>query len=76
MALQDKAYPQTEKAVAAYSQALSKAFELSLYNDNTAFAARRLGELRPKEFPGLFETIPTVRESASSVNTASFESQP
>lgn len=76
MALQDKAYPQTEKAVAAYSEALKKAFELSLYNDNTAFAARRLGELRPKEYPGLFETIPTVRESASSVNTASFESKP
>jgi len=76
MALQDKAYPQTEKAVAAYSQALQKAFELSLYNDNTAFAARRLGELRPKEYPGLFESIPEVREAASFTNTSSFESQP
>lgn len=76
MTLQDKAYPQVERAVAAYSQALTKAFELSLYNDNTAFAARRLGELRPKEFPGLFETIPQVRRSAPSVYAASFETQP
>ncbi len=76
MTLQDKAFPQIEKAVAAYSQALSKGFELSLYNDNTAFAARRLGELRPKEFPGLFETIPEVRRSSPSVFNASFETQP
>ena len=76
MTLQDKAFPQIEKAVAAYSQALTKGFELSLYNDNTAFAARRLGELRPKEFPGLFETIPEVRRSAPSVYNASFETQP
>jgi len=76
MTLQDRAYPQVEKAVAAYSLALDKAFELSLYNDQTALAARRLGELRPQEYPGLFETIPTERYSAPSVNTATFETTP
>jgi tetratricopeptide (TPR) repeat protein len=76
MSLQDRAYPQTERAIAFYTSALGKAYELSLYNDNTAFAARRLGELRPKEYPGLFETIPTTRFSAPSVYTAEFEAKP
>jgi tetratricopeptide (TPR) repeat protein len=51
----DKAYGPQEKAVAAYQLALQKSFELNLYNDNTAFATRRLGELRPLDFPGLNE---------------------
>lgn len=76
MALQDRAYPQVDRAIAAYSQALSKGYELSLYNDNTAFATRRLGELRPNEFPGLYETIPSTRFSSPSVYTAEFEEKP
>jgi hypothetical protein len=39
---------EVEKAVEAYSTALKKSFDLSLYNDNTAYATRRLGELRPE----------------------------
>lgn len=58
MTLEDKAYVQTEKAVEAYKLALSKSYELNLYNDNAAFATRRLGELRPDDFPGLAETLP------------------
>ncbi len=57
MAIEDKVYVQEEKAVAAYKVALEKSFELTIYNDNTAFAARRLGELRPDEFPGLEEAL-------------------
>ena len=57
MAIEDRVYVQEEKAVAAYKLALEKSFELTLYNENTAFAARRLGELRPNEFPGLEESL-------------------
>ena len=76
MALEDRAYPMIEKAVAAYSAALGKAYDLSIYNDDTALATRRLGVLRPNEFPGLFETVPTDRFAAPSVFTASFEVEP
>jgi len=57
MAIEDRVYVQHEKAVAAYKLALEKSFELTLYNENTAFAARRLGELRPDDFPGLEEFL-------------------
>jgi tetratricopeptide (TPR) repeat protein len=76
MAIIDKAYPQTQKAAAAYSEALKKAYELNLYNDNTANATRRLGVLVPDEYPGLFEKVPEARFGAPSVFTASFESEP
>jgi hypothetical protein len=55
--MEDRVFPQTEKAVEAYSTALNKSFELSLYNDNTAYATRRLGELRPDDFPELLEKV-------------------
>lgn len=58
MRLTDRAYPVLEKAVQAYALALEKSFELNLYNDNTAYATRRLGVLRPNDFPGLEETVP------------------
>ena len=57
MALDDKIYPQEEKAVESYKLALDKSFELSLYNENTAYAIRRLGELRPDDYPGLEEGL-------------------
>lgn len=76
MALEDKAYPATEKAVAAYDAALNKAYELSLYNEHTAEATRRLGVLRPSDYPGLFETIPEARYAAPSESSATFEKQP
>lgn len=75
MTLEDKAYPQIEKAAAAYSAALEKSYELNLYNENTAMATRRLGVLRPDDFPGLFEMIPEPRYASPSVHTASFETE-
>jgi tetratricopeptide (TPR) repeat protein len=57
MDLEASAYSQEEKAVEAYSVALDKSYELNLYNDKLAFATRRLGELRPEQFPGLEETL-------------------
>lgn len=75
MALEDKVYPQKEKAVAAYSAALQKSYELTLYNDDTAFATRRLGELRPDDFPGLSETLLDPRYTSSAARTFDFEKE-
>ncbi len=76
MALEDKAYPATQKAASFYSAGLEKAYELSVYDDNTAEATRRLGILAPDEFPGLFESIPSPRFAAPSATSASFEKEP
>ena len=76
MALEDKAYPATQRAAAAYQAALDKAFELSIYNDDTAEATRRLGVLAPDEYPGLFETVPKPRFASPSSKVATFESTP
>ena len=57
MRLEDTAYPQEEKAVNVYKLALDTSFRLTLYNENTAFATRQLGELRPNEYPPLKEAL-------------------
>lgn len=71
-----RAFPLQERAIAAYSQGLEKAYELNLYNENTAFATRRLGELRPTEFQPVYEIVPKASFSAPSVYSASFETEP
>ena len=76
MGLDDKAYLQEEKAVEAYRLALEKSFELNLYNDNTAYATRRLGELRPDEFPQLTEELLDAQYTSSSISDRTFLSQP
>ncbi len=76
MGLEDKAYVQVEKATNVYAQALTKSYELNLYNENTEFATRRLGELRPDEFPVLFEELLQPRYTARSGTKVSFETQP
>ena len=76
MGLEDKAYVQVEKATNVYAQALTKSYELNLYNENTEFATRRLGELRPDEFPVLFEELLQPRYTARSGKSVSFEDQP
>jgi hypothetical protein len=72
MGLEDKAYVQTEKAVNAYAQALGEAFKFNVYDDNTAFATRRLGELRPEDFPVLIEDLDEPRFTARSAVERSF----
>ena len=67
---------QIEKAVNAYNLTLEKSFQLSLYNENTAFATRRLGELRPNDFPGLEERLITPRYTSRNVVERSFIEQP
>lgn len=73
MAIEDRAYVQEEKAVTAYKLALDKSYELTLYNDNTAFATRRLGELRPNDYPGLQEQLLEPRYTSSKVRRYDYE---
>ncbi len=65
MAIEDKAYVQDEKAVNAYDLALKKSYELTIYNENTAYATRSLGKLRPDDFPGLNEQLLEPRYTSS-----------
>ena len=74
MAIEDKVYVQEEKAVEAYRLALEKSYELTLYNENTAFATRRLGELRPDDFPGLQEQLLDARYTSNTSRQFDFES--
>ncbi len=73
MALEDRVYPQIEKAVGAYGIALDKSYNLTLYNENTAYAVRRLGELRPADFPGLEEELLEPRYTSQKVRNFDFE---
>ena len=76
MGLEDKAFVQTDKAVNVYSQALGKSFELHLYNDNTAYAIRKLGTLRPDDFPLLEEELIVPRYTTRAKLTLDFEETP
>jgi hypothetical protein len=65
MGLQDKAYVQQEKAVNAYKLALEKSYELTLYDENTGYAIRQLGVLRPDDYSGLTEQLVEPRFTSS-----------
>jgi TolA-binding protein len=65
MQLQDRKYVQDEKAVNAYKLALDKSYELTLYNENTAYATRQLGVLRPDDYSGLSEQLVEPRFTSS-----------
>ena len=71
--IEDKVYPQVQKATDAYSAALGKAFELTLYNEHTAAATRRLGELDPEQNSGLEEQLVTPNATTSTNRTYTFE---
>lgn len=75
MGMQDRAYPRTQAAIELYRMALDKAYELTLYNDDTAFATRRLGELAPDDFPGLEETILKPGYVSSKTRSFNFETE-
>ena len=75
IALSDQVFPRIESAVNFYKQALDKAYELTLYTEDTAFAVRRLGELRPDEFPGLEEQIIDPRFTSSKERIYTIETE-
>ena len=75
MSMQDQVYPKIEEAVNFYKQALDKAYELTLYTEDTAFATRRLGVLRPDDFPRLEEEIIQPRFTSSKSRSYDFEKE-
>ncbi len=75
MRLEDKVYPQTQKAISVYREAMEKSWELTLYDDATAFATRRLGVLAPDEFPGLEETVPVPALPSRTTRNYAFETE-
>lgn len=73
--IQDQVYPQIDKAKASYSAALEKSFELTLYNEHTALAIRRLGELDPEQYPGLEEQLLEPRATTRTLRHFDFATE-
>lgn len=71
MGIEDQVFRQNQKAIEAYQLAVERAYEITMYNENTAFANRRLGELAPQDFPGQTEDI--LKPTWRSTTTRAFE---
>ena len=71
-ALEDRAFPLKDRAAEALEQALSKSYELGIYNQFTARAATLLAELRPKEYPALAERLGTPEQLTDIFHSADF----
>ena len=61
-----------EKALGEYNKALTKAFEINLYNDFTELAASRRSEILPIDFPVLVEQLIDPEYTSSAKTTTSF----
>ncbi len=72
MKMEDQAYPYHEKATQAYIQALEFANKYHVYTEATAEATRRLGELRPDEYPKLTELLLQAEYLTSKKETRTF----
>jgi cellulose synthase operon protein C len=72
MNLEDRSYQYEQKAIDYYTKALDISFEAQLYNDVSAYVTRRLGELRPSEFPARDEELKTPNYLSSKVQTRTF----
>lgn len=75
MGMQDMAYPRSQAAIELYKLALDKAYELTLYNEESAYATRRLGVLAPDDFPGLEEEILEPKYTSSKNQSFDFEAE-
>jgi len=75
MGLEDKIYPQTQKAIEAYNAALSKSYEIHLYNQNMLFAAERLADMKPAEFPPLQERLLEPGYTSAATFDTTFETE-
>ncbi|MCK6528900.1 tetratricopeptide repeat protein [Myxococcota bacterium] len=74
-ALADKAYPLQDKAAEYFRKALEKSYELGLYNASTAYAARKLTEISPAEYPAMAETYPDAGYTSNPFLTAGYISE-
>ena len=61
-----------EKALGEYNKALTKAYEINLYNDLTESAAARRSEILPIDFPVLVEQLIDPEYTSSAKTTTSF----
>ncbi|MCB9793280.1 MAG: tetratricopeptide repeat protein [Alphaproteobacteria bacterium] len=75
MNIEDRVFQQQETAVEFYSTAVNAAHEVKLYTEEIAFAIRRLGELRPADYPELQEELLKPGYTSSSQKTASYETE-
>ncbi|MFZ5477042.1 MAG: tetratricopeptide repeat protein [Myxococcota bacterium] len=73
--LEDLAWMQTERATQAYALAVDRSRALDHFDHNTEWATRRLGELRPADYPSLFERLPEARFVAPAVYTGEPETR-
>ena len=76
LGLEDKAFPQREKAANFYQEAIERAFASFLYTPQTEFAVERLGELRPDDFPVLEEELIEPRYTTRSELQITYEKRP
>jgi tetratricopeptide (TPR) repeat protein len=76
LGLEDKAFPQREKAANFYQEAIERAFASFLYTPQTEFAVQRLGELRPDDFPVLEEELIEPRYTTRSELQITYEKRP
>jgi tetratricopeptide (TPR) repeat protein len=57
MQLEDQAYPYVQKAIELYGAVLTVANNNDFYTDASAYAAERLGILKPEDYPSLDEEL-------------------
>ena len=61
-----------EKALGEYNKALTKAFDINLYNEYTETAAARRSEILPIDFPVMVEELIDPEYTSSAATTMSF----
>jgi hypothetical protein len=61
-----------EKALGEYNKALTKAYEINLYNEYTELAANRRSEILPLDFPIMVEQLIEPGFTSSAKTTSSF----
>ena len=72
-AMNDNAIQLDDRALTYYTQALTKAYEINLYNESTTYANERRSEILPDDYPALVEDLLIPRYSSAAKTTAGFE---
>jgi hypothetical protein len=57
MQWEDRSYPHLQSAIGWYEAVLNKSNNADTYTEATGYAAKRLGELKPEEYPSLDEEL-------------------
>jgi TolA-binding protein len=70
--MQNYANTYMEKALGEYNKALTKAYEINLYNEYTELAASRRSDILPIDFPVMVEQLISPEYTSSATTTTSF----